>query len=542
MISPLVYPVVALAIAFLFSLIATPLARRLALAIGLMDHPDTHRKLHREPIALCGGIAILFSLFASCGICLLTNTEFANMFSNHVLEVASLALGAVAIVLLGVLDDRFALRGRQKLAGQVLICLSIIAFGFQIRSFSIFGLPFELGLLAIPVTLGWLLLSINSVNLIDGADGLCSSVGWISFSAISAIGFYTGHHMESMVAAAMAGALLGFLVFNLPPAKVFLGDAGSMLVGLILGVLAMRSWLVQGSPISIAIPVVLMSIPLFDSGMAIVRRKLTGRSVFTVDRGHLHHNLMRFGIKNRMLVGVITLLSLVTASGAVLGVIFKSDAISIGTMVFALGSLVATRVFGFAELELLSKRSINFSRSLLSRTGVSDGKVRQQMVRLQGSREWDTVWSTMVEFAEKHQLSKISLDLNMPWLHEGFHASWHKNKLPEFSERWSLRLPVISSTKVLGRIEVLGHHQNQETYTIMASLAEMLNELQPGIQCLVDDFKATNSLPATRAQKKLANIASNQHDAETLVDGPMSANLQSIRPLSSASSGTVDSF
>lgn len=517
-----IFPIVALSVAFFFALVATPIARRFALSVGLMDHPDTHRKLHREPIALCGGIAILCSLMATFVVCLMAYPAFVSIFMGHMYEAISLALGAVAIVLLGVMDDRFGLRGRQKLAGQIVICLSIIAFGFTIDSISIFGMPLELGLLAIPITLGWLLLSINSVNLIDGADGLCSSVGWISFSALSAIGWYTGNHMESMVAAAMAGSLLGFLIFNLPPAKVFLGDAGSMLVGLILGVLAMRSWLTEGSPISIAVPVVLMAIPLFDSGMAIVRRKLTGRSVFTVDRGHLHHNLMRFGIKNRGLVGVITLLSLVTASGAVLGVIFQSDALSIGTMVFALGSLVATRVFGFAELELLCKRSLNFSRSIVARRGISDDKVRQQTVRLQGSREWDIVWSTMVEFAEKHQLGKISLDLNMPWLHEGFHASWHKNKLPEFSERWFLRLPVVSQGRVLGRIEVLGHHQNSDTYLVMSALTEMLSELQPGIQSLVEDLKTENSLPSTRPG---ITLAKKRRDLETVVDLPLPESL-----------------
>ena len=185
----MIFPIVALLVAFLFALIATPLSRRIALAVGLMDHPDTHRKLHREPIALCGGLAILFSMIATVSVCLLTNLEFATMFKGHVYEATSMALGAIAIVLLGVLDDRFGLRGRQKLLGQIIICLSIIAFGFAIDSITILGMPLQLGLLAVPVTLGWLLLSINSVNLIDGADGLCSSVGWISFAALAAIGW-----------------------------------------------------------------------------------------------------------------------------------------------------------------------------------------------------------------------------------------------------------------------------------------------------------------------------------------------------------------
>lgn len=522
-----ILPIVALSTSFLLALIATPLARKFAISIGLIDHPDTRRKLHREPIALCGGLVILFSMIATVGVFLVSNVEFASLFQGHAYEATSLAIGAIAIVVLGVLDDRFGLRGRQKLAGQVVICCSIIAFGFSIDSVSLFGLPLELGLLAIPITLGWLLLSINSVNLIDGADGLCSSVGWISFSALSAIGWYTNNHMESLIAAIMAGSLLAFLIFNLPPAKAALGYAGSMLVGLILGVLAMRSWLTDGTPISIAVPVVLMAIPLFDSGMAILRRKLAGRSVFTVDRGHLHHNLMRFGIRNRRLVGVITLLSLVTAAGAILGVVFQSDMISIGTMIFAIGSLIATRVFGFAEMELLCKRSLNFSKSIVARKGSSDRKIPQQTVRLQGSREWDTVWNVLVEFAEKHELAKISLDLNMPWLHEGFHASWQKDKLPESSERWFLRLPVVSKAKVLGRIEVIGNHKDSDTYAVMDALAEMLKELQPSMKALVDDFAAENTRPKRR---RTAAMAPRQRDLETVVDSPIPEGFGAVSP------------
>ena len=321
--------------------------------------------------------------------------------------------------------------------------------------------------------------------------------------------------MESIIAAAMAGSLLGFLIFNLPPAKVFLGDAGSMLVGLILGVLAMRSWLRDSNSVSVAVPIVLMAIPLFDSSMAIIRRKLTGRSVFTVDRGHIHHNLMRFGIKNRWLVGVITLLSFVTASGAVLGVVFQSDMISVMTLLFAVGSLVVTRIFGFAECELVVKRGINFSKTLVARRGVSDNLVQQQTVRLQGSRKWEIVWDTMIEFAEKHNLSKISLDLNMPWVHEGLHASWHKNKMPEIGERGQVRLPVVSQERIRGRIEALGKYDTSSTFPVISALAEMLEELQPCMLEVVNDFEATGVPPDSVIKPVMIGS-----DAETVVDLP----------------------
>ena len=164
------FPVVALTVALFVSLVTTPIARRFAVYIGLIDHPDTHRKLHKEPIALCGGIAVLVSLIISVALMIGIRSDFAQASFSNMRETLALAIGAIAIVNLGVIDDRFGLRGRQKLLGQVLICCSLMILGFTLPKLSLFGWEIELGLLAIPVTLGWLLLTINSVNLIDGAD------------------------------------------------------------------------------------------------------------------------------------------------------------------------------------------------------------------------------------------------------------------------------------------------------------------------------------------------------------------------------------
>lgn len=509
----LTFPLVALVVSLCVTLLVTPLARRLSIALGLVDYPDNHRKLHREPIARCGGLAILSSLLVSVGLALLFLPELKVHWYKDTYQAISLGIGAVSIVLLGIVDDRFGLRGRQKLVGQCLICLSIIAFGFTIDKVQVFGLPLELGLLAWPITLLWLLLCINSTNLIDGADGLCSSVGWIAFAAVAAICVVTGNQVEAIIAGAMAGALLGFLYFNLPPAKVFLGDSGSMLIGLILGVLTMRSWFTNDSSMSITIPIVLMSIPLFDSSMAILRRKLTGRSVFTVDRGHLHHNLMRHGIRNRSLVAVITLLSLVTAGGAVAGVVMKSDLISLGTMLFALGSLVVSRLFGFAELQLLTRRINAFVSSLVPNKVRAEQHVRQQVVKLQGTRNWEIVWDTLVEFCEKHRLARVSLDLNMPWLHEGFHANWQHNRMPEFSQRWSVRLPLIHQDRVLGRLEFVGKHEDSETLAILSRLTELLEAMRLDIDSMIEEFVAAKSNDAAESLESSFEDSSDSSDS-----------------------------
>lgn len=486
---PIVIPLIATLIGLGLSIALTPFVRHYALRFGLVDYPDRKRKLHAQPVARCGGLVLLATLLLSVVLAFLIFPGQAIHLVQQSTQAISLGFGAIAITVLGVVDDRWGLLGRQKLAFQILVCVGIITFGFSIDTVQVFGYPVELGLIALPVTLCWLLLCINSVNLIDGADGMCSTVGWIAFVAVAVISSHTGNHMEAIIAASLAGALLGFLFYNLPPASVFLGDSGSMLVGLFLGVLTMRSWFNEGSSMSITIPLVLMSIPLFDSAMAVVRRKLTGRSVFAVDRGHLHHHLIRHGFEDRALVGIIALLSFITASGAVAGVLLKSDWISLATMFFAIGSLVASKLFGFAELKLVYKRLESMLSTLVVRPGRADSLVHQQSVQLQGTRNWDALWQSLVEFAEKHHLSSVQMDLNMPWLHEGYHAHWQKSELPEVTERWVLKFPLMLRGDSLGGVEFIGKQQESETLSVLAQLTELLDSLHSQFEAFIGDFE-----------------------------------------------------
>ena len=494
-IPPIVLPMIAGLLGIGLSIALTPFVRHYSLRLGLVDYPDRRRKLHLQPVAKCGGIVLLATLLISVLLAFLIFPGQSIHLVQQSSQAVSLGLGAVAITLLGLIDDRYGLLGRQKLVAQVLICLGIISVGFSIDTVQIFGVPIDLGLIAWPVTLVWLLLCINSVNLIDGADGMCSTVGAIAFVAVAVISSFTGNHMEAIISASLAGALLGFLFFNLPPASVFLGDNGSMLIGLFLGVLTMRAWFSKDSSMSITIPLVLMAIPLFDSAMAVVRRKLTGRSVFTVDRGHLHHHLIRRGFQDRALVGMIALFSSVTACGAVAGVMLGSDWISLATMFFAIGSLVVSKLFGFAEFKLLYKRAEQSLTSLFMTAEQARSQVHQQVVQLQGTRNWDLMWQSLVEFADKHTLSRVQMDLNMPWLHEGFHAQWNKRELPESSERWVLKFPLMLQGEHYGVLEFIGKQQESETLLTLAQLTELLDSLHSQLEAFVGDFKENNTNP-----------------------------------------------
>src|SRR5262249_14448388 len=192
----------------------------------------------------------------------------------------------------------------------------VISSGLVVERVRLFHYHLEFGLLAIPFTIFWLLGAINALNLIDGMDGLLTSVGLIISAAIAVMAAYQGHWMAACMAVALAGALLGFLVYNFPPARMFLGDSGSMLIGLVIGVLALQSSLKGPATVALTAPAAILAIPIFDTAAAILRRKLTGRSIYTTDRGHLHHCLLGRGLSTRVVLLCISSFCLLTGLGA----------------------------------------------------------------------------------------------------------------------------------------------------------------------------------------------------------------------------------
>lgn len=484
-----------LASSFLVAVLITPLFRQLSLKFGIIDAPDMHRKLHKEPVALCGGLVILATLMIVMGIATMLSPIATGTLPKNWLPIFSLLIASIAIVALGMADDRFGLRGRQKLLGQLLICSGLVAAGYQINHTEVFGYEIQFGISSFVISVAWLLLTINSINLIDGADGLCCSVGWIACAGFAAMAATQGHWLQAAFAASVAGALLGFLVYNFPPAKVFLGDSGSMLVGLILGALAIRTSLKSPTAVSMFGAVAILALPIFDSSMAIVRRKLTGRSIFTTDRGHLHHSLIIKGISQSKLILIISLLSGALAIGAFSSMVLNSELFALISVLVVLGCLVSSRLFGHSELQLLANRMTRMASSFVPFRSPSTSSQRNKvLVRLQGDRGWELIWESLVEFADKHNLSRVCLDLNVPWLHEGYHASWNRDKLPDESQRWKMTMPIFSNAKPLGRIEIVGPVGESNSSTVLLSLALLVENIQLELQSIVEGAGAKTVL------------------------------------------------
>lgn len=477
--------VIALLGSFIAALLVTPVVRSVAIRFGIVDRPDPRRKLHVRVVARAGGVGVLIATAVGC---LLAFLPFQRELSwESLLPFAGISAAMVGICLLGLADDIWMLRGRQKLLGQLLLALLLVCVGFVGRSVGIFGIEVQLGILAVPMTVVWLLATTNALNLIDGSDGLCSTVGAIITGSLGIMAALGGHEAESAVSFAMCGALIGFLVFNFPPASIFLGDSGSLLVGMISGALALRCALKGPTTVAMVAPLAILILPLFDSAMAIVRRKLTGRSIYTTDRAHLHHNIKERGFSDVGLLVVAGSLCGFASLGAIGGTILANDYIAAFGAIGVLTVLVASRVFGFAELMLILRKLRQFAHSMLQPAATADQAVRHQAVRLQGSRNWEIVWATLTEFAERQGLSRVHLDLNVPWLHEGFHATWQRSRMPDRLERWSTSLPIHTGGRVLGRLDVTGPVPTGTNFEALSQLAHILEDLEPQIESLLCD-------------------------------------------------------
>jgi UDP-GlcNAc:undecaprenyl-phosphate GlcNAc-1-phosphate transferase len=464
------------------SLALTPLVRALALRVQLVDHPDGRRKMHERPVAVAGGLILfasmtvaLFAAVAVLGLDWFAVPEVWVTFGAS--DLVGLALASLLICGLGMADDFHWLRVRHKFLGQILAALVVIACGVEIEHIRLFGWTIELGILSIPFTLFLLLGAINSLNLIDGMDGLLSTVGVIVSLAVAGMALQVGQWLAACVALSLAGALLGFLRYNLPPATIFLGDSGSMLIGLVLGVLAIKSSLKTPTTVALMAPAALLTIPIFDTFVAILRRKLTGRSIYSTDRAHLHHCLLSRGLSRWRVLCLVAGFCLLTGIGALLSLALNNELFALLSSLAVVTILVACRLFGHTELRLLRQRVQSLVGSFLR--GPAEGEARQLEVRLQGSVEWSELWLNITACGQLLNLRTIRLDVNAPAIFEGYHASWQRAQgQADEATSWRAEIPLVARGQAIGRLQVVGEQDEEPVWQKIATLAKLVQDFE----------------------------------------------------------------
>lgn len=289
--------IIAFLCAFIVCYAITPLARRLAIKVGALDVPKSERKIHKNPMPYFGGIA-MFVAIVSCMIVFLPRNE-TNI---------AIIVGSSLLVLVGIVDDMYDMPAKIKLGFQIIAAIIAVYGGVRItfitNPFHITGMTM-LTWLAIPITIIWIVGVTNTVNLIDGLDGLAAGISGIAALSLLLTAITKGYDAIMIQCAIIAGAAFGFLPHNFNPAKIFMGDTGSMLLGYLLSVTAIQGMVKSTAAITLIVPVLCIGIPILDTFFAIVRRLINKKPIMEADKGHLHHQLMRRGFSQKQTVLIL---------------------------------------------------------------------------------------------------------------------------------------------------------------------------------------------------------------------------------------------
>ncbi len=299
----------AFSVALAISFAMTPIVKLFAKKVGAIDVPKDARRMHKVPIPRLGGLAIFLGFLISI-----------LLFGRIDPQMKSILLGAVFIVMLGVVDDIHPLKPLVKFAGQIVAALIPVLSGVVVeRLMNPFGdgKYFELGLLAVPLTVIWIVGVTNAVNMIDGLDGLAVGVSTIATVTVFTIAVLVSESYIAVTMAALAGACMGFMPYNMNPAKIFMGDTGSMFLGYLLATISIQGLFKFYVGISFAVPFIILGLPIFDTTFAIIRRLLKGQSPMHADRGHVHHRLIDMGFDQKQSVAILYMLSVVLGLSAV---------------------------------------------------------------------------------------------------------------------------------------------------------------------------------------------------------------------------------
>ncbi len=321
-------------VAFFVTFAFTPLAKIIANKIGAVDIPKDNRRIHTEPIPRLGGLAIYFGFIIS-----------VLAFGGMERWLVGILLGSVIIVALGIIDDIKPLPAIVKLIVQIFAALVVVYYGKVTIGFITHPNIFSRGALlqfgevtAIVVTVFWIVGVTNAVNLIDGLDGLAAGVSSIASIAIMFIALLSGTGnvvaIVALVTAAVAGACMGFLPYNFNPAKIFMGDTGATFLGFILATLSIQGLLKTATVISFGLPLLVLALPIFDTGFAILRRLKNGKPIMEADRGHLHHRLIDMGFSQRQTVLILYTLSAILGISAI--VLTGSGAVTATVLILSL--------------------------------------------------------------------------------------------------------------------------------------------------------------------------------------------------------------
>ena len=399
-----------LAGATLLAMGATPLAARLGRALRLFDPPGA-RKVHVSPVPRLGGAAIVAAMLVMVAAVLALNNVIGEAFRARWVPLTVVLAGGLFLFAVGLVDDVRGLGAGLKLAAQVAAAAAVCAAGVRIDHVRVPGCAaLEFGLLAWPITILWIVGLTNAVNLIDGLDGLAAGIAAVACAVIAAFAVWTGQPVMAVLMLALVGGLLGFLVFNFHPAKIFMGDCGSTFLGFVIAASSVLCAVKSATLVGMALPALALGVPIFDTLLSVVRRILERRSVFSPDRGHIHHRLLAMGLRQRHAVIAMYGVTLVAAAGGMLVMVLRSAG---AIVVFAAAAVLLLVVFRVAGLVRLREGLKALGRNLAAarQTRHSHRQFEQATLLVRETRSFPAWWEAVCGAADGMGLAALGLAL-----------------------------------------------------------------------------------------------------------------------------------
>lgn len=308
---------VAFSVALIIAFFSTPIARRIALRAGAVNVPKDNRRMHKKPMPLLGGLAIIVGFVIAVVYGFTSRDAAGFFFFLSQPQTLGLIFGALIIIVLGIVDDFRPLKAGVKFPFQLLAATVVVATGTRITSIT---LPFTAGAdngityilgetIAFIISVLWIVGVTNAINLIDGLDGLAAGVSGIAAVSLFIVAVIRGEEGIALISVSLVGAIFGFLPYNFNPAKIFMGDTGSTFLGFILATLSIEGTMKSVTALALAIPILVLGLPIFDTLFAIMRRISNGKPIGEGDRGHIHHRLIDMGLSHKMSVVILYVIS-----------------------------------------------------------------------------------------------------------------------------------------------------------------------------------------------------------------------------------------
>jgi len=445
---------------FMASLVLTPVVSRLATRQGWLDRPDGRRKLHAAPVPRIGGLSVYASFALAFGVLVLVVPQAVSDGPGVADAYFHLLLACGAVALIGFLDDLIGVSPWAKVFVQAVAALYLYFHGYQVRLLTNpFGGVLSLGYLTLPLTVVWFVGMSNAFNLIDGLDGLAAGVAFFATISLLAASALNEHWATAFLAAALGGALLGFLRYNFSPASIFLGDCGSLFVGFALAAFAITGSMKRSAAIAVAVPLLALALPIFDVMVSVLRRVIRGSELFVADRDHIHHRLLHLGLTPRRAVvilygcaAVLASLSLLTAAGPA-QVLWAAIAI---VVLLAWAGLSRLGYAEFGELQrLLLHRLVPDRRTVANNVHLLH--LREALARAESFAE---AWDELIEAASRLDCQSVVIRLRPECerkLFDGFEKIRPRHTFPSWSggppghsPQWSWTIPLASATGPIG--------------------------------------------------------------------------------------------